>query len=305
MIRLLVFCFVLLPLLSSAQTPVVSSGTLTHIPAFQSRFVKPHTVDIWLPQGYTKKKKYAVLYMQDGSDLFDSSLNELHVEWQADETITRLIKQDSIRNCIVVAIWSDNKTRHSEYMPQKPFESLSQKQQDSMYDVKVGKSKMLLQKVQSDNYLKFIVQELKPYVDSNYSTSKKMEHTFIAGSSMGGLISMYALCEYPKVFGGAACLSTWWPGLLPSKNNVLATAIENYLLNSLPSPSTHKIYVDCGTVMEDYAIKPLQEKMDSVLYKKGYVQGKNFMSLVFTGARHTTKEWQSRFSIPLVFLLKK
>ena len=76
----------------------------------------------------------------------------------------------------------------------------------------------------SDNYLKFLVTELKPFIDKKYSVYKDMNHTFIAGSSMGGLISMYAICEYPRVFGGAACMSTHWPGIFSAEGNPVPDA---------------------------------------------------------------------------------
>ena len=81
--------------------------------------------------------------------------------------------------------------------------------------------------VQSDAYLKFLVTELKPFIDSTFSVATDRSNTFIAGSSMGGLISMYAVCEYPAVFGGAACLSTHWPGIFTAENNPIPEAFEN------------------------------------------------------------------------------
>ena len=86
-------------------------------------------------------------------------------------------------------------------------------------------------KIQSDNYLKFLVKELKPFIDSSFSTLKDQQNTFIAGSSMGGLISMYAICEYPLVFGGAACLSTHWPGIFTMINNYSS---RNVILRKFP-----------------------------------------------------------------------
>ncbi len=84
-------------------------------------------------------------------------------------------------------------------------------------------------KIYSDEYLKFLVKELKPFVDKNYSTYTDAPHTFMMGSSMGGLISMYAICEYPEVFGGAICMSTHWPGIFVSENNPIPLAFQNYL----------------------------------------------------------------------------
>ncbi len=92
-----------------------------------------------------------------------------------------------------------------------------------------------------------MVNELKPFIDSNFATLGDQSNTFVAGSSMGGLISLYAVCEYPDVFGGAACLSTHWPGVFNSEHNPIPAAFIRYLESHLPSPVNHKLYFDYGT----------------------------------------------------------
>src|SRR6185436_3742307 len=122
------------------------------------------------------------------------------------------------------------KSRHSDYFPQKAFEALSQDQKDFITKQlqSAGKTTEVFQP-KSDGYLKFIVSELKPYIDKTFSTKADRKNTFIAGSSMGGLISLYAICEYPTIFGGAACLSTHWPGIFAVDNNPFPDAMINYL----------------------------------------------------------------------------
>ena len=115
-------------------------------------------------------------------------------------------------------------------------------------------------KVNSDNYLKFIVKELKPFVDKNFSVSSDKANTFIAGSSMGGLISLYAICEYPDVFEGAACLSTHWPGVFNADHNPIPKAFMDYLKKHLPDPKTHKIYFDYGDQTLDAMYGPFQNR---------------------------------------------
>ncbi len=101
--------------------------------------------------------------------------------------------------------------------------------------------------VRSDKYLHFLVRELKPYIDENFPVLKDRDNTFVMGSSMGGLISIYAISEYPDVFGGAACLSTHWPGAIPHENNPYPVRTREYLAENLPSPDTHRIWFDHGT----------------------------------------------------------
>jgi enterochelin esterase-like enzyme len=281
----------------------VSSGTVKHFEKFNSAFVNARNVDVWLPENYNLKTKYAVLYMHDGQMLFDSTSTWNHQEWGVDETLTQLKKENKIKDLIVVGIWNNNKTRHSDYFPQKPFETLNQAQQDSIYQLNRKENQSLFSaKIQSDNYLKFIVNELKPFIDISFSTNSNRKNTFIAGSSMGGLISLYAICEYPSVFGGAACLSTHWPGIMPSENNPIPAVFMAYLKANLPSPKKHKIYFDHGTATLDAFYKPFQQQVDVMMKTKGF-SNKNWLTKEFIGDDHSEKSWKKRLNIPLAFLL--
>ena len=303
MVKNIFLLFGLIPIFTFAQTPKVSSGSIKHFQSFQSKYVTARNVDVWLPDGYTPKKKYAVLYMQDGQALFDSAVAEDKLEWGVDETFAKLINERKIKNCIVVGVWNTGKLRHSDYFPQKPFETISKPKQDSLYKIIFNGVLMMSEKVQSDNYLKFVVKELKLFIDNKFSTLKDKGNTFIAGSSMGGLISMYAVCEYPDVFGGAACLSTWWPGLLPSAKNPIPLAFNQYLQTNMPPGKSHKLYFDTGTTGFDIYIKPLQPNVDTIILNKGY-SAENFLSREFKGAGHSGKFWRERLEIPIIFLLE-
>jgi enterochelin esterase-like enzyme len=121
---------------------------------------------------------------------------------------------------------------------------------------------------------------------------------------MGGLISMYALCEYPDVFGGAACLSTHWPGTFSMDNNPIPAAFMKYMRTHLPSPKTHKIYFDYGDATLDALYPPLQQMADEIMKEKGF-NAKNWLTKFFPGEDHSENAWKKRLDIPLVFLLKK
>ncbi len=278
--------------------PDVSSGKIIRINQFSSKYVAPRNIDIWLPENFNPNKKYAVFYMHDGQMLFDPTINWNNSEWKVDESYTELSKKIKIKDCIIVGLWNTGATRHSEYFPQKAFESLSKDLQNQTLE------KYFLGKVQSDNYLKFIVEELKPFIDKNYPTLKDRDNTYIAGSSMGGLISMYAICEYPEVFGGAACLSTHWVGITDLSNDEIPSAFENYLRQKLPNPKTHKIYFDFGTEGLDSRYEKYQNKVDLIMKEKGFNKN-NWATKKFESANHSENAWSKRFSIPLEFLLKK
>lgn len=289
-----------------AQTPVVSSGSIQRFANFVSKYVDGRNIDVWLPDGYTANKKYAVLYMHDGNSLFDSSIMWNHQEWAVDETIGKLLKEKKIKNVIVVGVWNNGQKRHAEYFPQQPYEAgLTETQKEFVTKQlqEKGRTSESFQPI-SDNYLKFLVEELKPFVDSAFSTKKDRKNTFIAGSSMGGLISMYAICEYPNVFGGAACLSTHWPGIFGVDENPVPAAFLNYLQNNLPNSKSHKIYFDYGDQTLDALYPALQIKVDKVLEDKGFTS-KNWITKYFPGEDHSEKAWAKRLNKPLLFLLKK
>ncbi len=301
------FFFLFLPLFFSVQAqnivPKVSSGKLVRIENFQSKYVTSRNIDIWFPKDYDDKKKFAVLYMHDGQALYDSATTWNHQAWDVDDVAGKLLAEGKLKNFIVVGIWNGGQTRHPDYFPQKPFENLSKIEKDTVTAQlqMAGRTKESFNP-QSDNYLKFIVKELKPFIDKTYSVYTNQKNTFIAGSSMGGLISMYAICEYPNVFGGAACLSTHWVGTFTPKNNPTPNAFINYLHKNLPTPKNHKIYFDCGDQTLDALYPSIQKKVDELMVAKGYSQ-KNWTTKYFPGENHSEKAWNKRLDIPLQFLL--
>ena len=288
---------------SYAQPLTVASGTLKRYENVPSRFVQPRNVDVWLPAGYDSTKRYAVLYMHDGQSLFDSTTTWNHQSWDVDDVAARLIKEHTVQPFIVVGIWNAGKNRHANYFPQKPYKSLTptQKKRIEQQLQSAGRTPNSFQP-NSDDYLKFLVTELKPLIDKNYSVYTDPNHTFIAGSSMGGLVSMYAICEYPAVFGGAACLSTHWPGVFSMDNNPIPDAFVSYLNMHLPDPNNHKIYFDYGDQTLDALYPPLQQKVDAVMKQKGY-SATHWQTRFFPGESHSENSWRKRLAIPVVFLL--
>jgi enterochelin esterase-like enzyme len=291
--------------LTYAQEVAVSSGNLRRLQSFKSQYVDARNVDIWLPDGYSTKEKYAVIYMHDGQMLYDAKSTWNKQSWEIDETASRLIAEGKTQQFIVVGIWNNGLKRHSEYFPNKPYQTIDTDQQKIISDIliKRGKTNSKFNPI-SDNYLKFIVTELKPFIDNNFYTYSDSSHTFIAGSSMGGLISLYAICEFPKVFGGAACLSTHWTGIYQNNDNPIPDAFFSYLKKNLPNPKNHKIYFDYGDKTLDSLYKPTQTKVDKVLMIKGYTS-LNAKTNYFPGDDHSEKSWKKRINIPLEFFLKQ
>lgn len=176
-------------------------------PDFQSRFVAPRHVDVWCPPLATAATavRYPVIYMHDGQNLFDPTTSlTTGVAWGVDAALARLIATGVTAGAIIVGIWN-TPLRVREYMPAQPLATAEATPARQQFETQLGGLPL------SDNYLRFLVHELKPFIDTTYHTLPGPAHTFVMGSSMGGLISLYALAQYPAVFGAAGCVSTHWP----------------------------------------------------------------------------------------------
>lgn len=281
----------------------LSNGNLYRLDSIKSKYIKTRPVDVWLPDEYTPAKKYAVMYMHDGQMLFDANTTWNKQEWKIDEVADQLNKDNTIRDFIVVAIHNIPKIRWQDLFPEKAITNANTQITDTLMA-----SYMLddfdISNLSGDDYLKFLVHELKPLVDVNFSVKTDKDNTFIAGSSMGGLMSMYAISEYPEVFSGAACLSTHWIGFKPSDNTILSKLIFDYVKQNVPSAKSHKLYFDYGTKTLDQYYLKYGPKVDSVYLNNGYTN-KNFKNLKFEGEDHSENSWQKRINIPFKFLLKK
>ncbi|GAA3966420.1 alpha/beta hydrolase [Hymenobacter antarcticus] len=268
-------------------------GRIEHLANFPSRFVKPRNVDVWLPEGYPQPgTRYAVLYMQDGQNLFNPKNSYGGVAWEVDSTLAALSR--SVRPCIVVGIWNTDR-RFTEYAPARPYAAMSLARREKINQERPGQPL-------SDEYLKFIVRELKPYVDKHFQTAPRRANTFVAGSSMGGLISLYAALEYPNVFGGAACFSTHWPLSLKENTPDFTSAMVQYLDRKLPRRHRPKLYFDYGSATLDARYQPHQLRVDSVMRAHGY-DSTTWRTRSFPGAAHNEAAWKKRVPLALPFLL--
>jgi len=285
--------------------PEVAAGRIVDLGVVESKFTDPRRVVVWLPTGYRPRgPKYAVLYMHDGQNLFDKKTAGYGKEWQIDEHLDRLIAAKKVRPTIVVGIWSTPK-RLREYVPSKAFATLPRQYTDRVRALYQGDPL-------SDGYLKFLVRELKPRIDSRFNVKTDRANTVVMGSSMGGLISLYAIDEYPKIFGGAGMVSTHWPLFLPTDGSkkisdaeyeVVSSAFERYLKPALPDPRTHRLYFDHGSETLDAVYDRYQKRVDAVVAERGYKPGANWLTRSFPGQAHDEISWASRVDVPLRFLL--
>ena len=279
-------------------------GSLDQLGNMQSRHADPRKVTVWLPDDYDPKgPPYAVLYMHDGQNLFDKATAGYGMEWKVDEVVDRLVRDGRMRRTIIVGIWNTPK-RLRDYVPSKAFTHLLPKYMDRVRGLYGGDPL-------SDGYLKFIARELKPRIDKRYNVATDRANTVIMGSSMGALISLYAINEYPDIFGGAGMVSTHWPLFLPTEGKsisdaeyeIVSGAFERYLRPSLVGPRSHRLYFDHGSETLDRNYARYQERIDRIVEARGYRRNVNWISRNFPGAAHNEDSWAERVEIPLRFLL--
>lgn len=296
-----------LSIVSCTQETVPDNGTTTLLENFKSEFIPDRNVMVWTPANYSGEgDPFKVLYMFDGQMLFDSTTTWNGQEWDVDGILSKLLKEEKIPNVMVVGLYNGGPERRTiEYFPEKGFLNFTPEEKEYLLtELREKQQFVVADKPESDNYLRFMVKEVKPWIDKNYNTLPGKEATYIAGSSYGGLMSLYAICEYPEVFGGAACLSTHWPGLYEEKDNPVPDALFKYFGENLPSPEDHKIYFDYGTETLDALYEPYQLRMNEIMAANGYDES-NFLCKKFPGHLHDERSWKSRFHIPVEFLIGK
>lgn len=307
-------CAVPVPQPSAAPS---GSGRFVDHDNFPSELVAPRRLRVWLPPEYdAAREPFSVLYMHDGQNLFDPPGPMARGAWEVDRHLLALRKANAVRPTIVVAIWNAQSERAREYGPQAAIESLPAELRRIVPRRGSGGETTPL----ADAYVRFLVTELKPFIDARYRTRAGRDDTFVMGSSMGGLISLYALASYPGVFGAAGCLSTHWvittnyaafpdqfaPGARGDPRvDRMAAAYRDWLREHLPAAERHRLYFDHGTQGLDGLYGPHQQKVDELLLAKGYRSGIDWTTRVFAGAPHDESAWRDRLAIPLTFLLHR
>jgi enterochelin esterase-like enzyme len=282
----------------------VNTGTLLRT-NIESEFISDRPLDIWLPRTYDGKRKHAVLCMYDAQMLFDGSSTWNGQEWRVDEVVDSLLGKKTIIPTVVVALHNGGQKRNFEYFPQKPAEKLHATFSDSvMSEIAQRYGSDTVFSVSSDAYLKYVTHEVLPMVWDNFKVYKEPSVTAIMGSSMGGLMSMYAIGEYPDIFGTALCMSTHWPGGF-APNEEIPTVFNAYVKQNIIPERVGKIYFDYGTETLDAMYEPFQNQVNEVLEENGFVQGENWTTENFPGAAHDEKSWAKRLHIPLIFAFGK
>jgi predicted alpha/beta superfamily hydrolase len=241
---------------------------------FQSQYLDAErTLIVYVPPNYERDltRRYPVLYMHDGQNLFDPSTAFGGNEWRLDDTAEELIEQGAIEPLIIVGIYNTGEQRLHEYTPTA--------------DAKLGGGK-------ADLYGRMIVEEVKPFIDKAYRTRSGAENTGMGGSSLGGLVTLHLGLRYPNVFGKLAVLSpsVWWD------NKFILREIEK-----LPAKPPLKIWLDMGTAEGGMSLEDTEMLRDA-MSAKGWQVGRDLAYSEIEGATHSEVAWAERVGPFLRFL---
>ncbi len=242
---------------------------------FRSRFLPTRRdVLVYLPPGYdaAARRRYPVLYLQDGQNLFDGRTSYVRgSSWMVGETADRLIEAGEIEPLIIVGVYNAGKHRLEEYTPTR----------DPVY----GGGK-------ANRYERLLIEDLKPWVDRAYRTLDGPEHTGIGGSSLGGLVSLYLGLRRPDVFGRLAVLSpsVWW-----HRRSILSFVSK---ANPVPRP---RIWLDMGTDEGPAGLRN-SDQLEQTLLQRGWREGQDLLYMRVQGGRHDEAAWSLRVCPFLQFL---
>ncbi|MEM1095467.1 MAG: alpha/beta hydrolase-fold protein [Bacteroidota bacterium] len=245
-------------------------------------------VDVWLPVGYDPHAHpYPLIIAQDGQNLFIPSESFVGIDWGVDEMMHHLISAGEVRPAVVVGVWNSSK-RLQEYMPEQPLAPHRYHKMKASFAKRFGGVPC------SDAYLWQLINRVIPFVEAEYNVTSESSERFLMGSSMGGLISLYGLCQYSDHFGGAACLST--------SLTIIGEALHDYIDASSLDPNRHRVYLDYGVEGETPAYERAMQRLERQFKHRGYREGQ-LEVVEEPGAPHSEAAWRGRLDRPLRFLL--
>ncbi len=263
------------------------NGTLIYWTDVASKFLteKRH-VEIWLPAGYAEnpEKRYKVLYMSDGENLFDPRIANTGTDWGVDEAVTALAGEGAIEPVIVVGVWSSSR-RGEEYSPWHG----------------------------APLYARFLIEELGPRVNAEFRTLTGPRNTAHMGSSMGGLLSFYLAVHHPEAFGACGCVSTHFPlseAVVAAHFKNIETSAEPdetpYILRDIEKglkvPPRARFWFDYGTEGLDAEYGATHDAMRAWLVAQNLVEGRDYVIREYAGATHNEASWRARLKDSLLFL---
>lgn len=264
----------------------------------------PMRVTVWLPPGYDSAagRRYPVLYMWDGQNLFDPATTHYGKAWMMQEVMADLVATQRAEPHIVVGIWSPpGADRYRVYLPPPLYRGVGETP-----DLQAVMRRMAGGEPAGDAMLAWAADTLKPRVDATFRTRTGPRDTTIAGASMGGLMACYALSERPDVFGRAGCLSSHLmlvdPDLAKTHRGAIEGAWRAYLAARLGPPDGRRAWLDHGTLGLDANYAPFQVAVARSFAAQSWREGEDMTARVFAGTDHDENAWGARMADVLAWL---
>lgn len=303
MFRLLAALFALLGLAAplSAQS---DTGRLLEYERIAAEGLPDQRLSIWLPPGYdASDRRYPVLYMHDGHNLFDLKNSNFNKIWAADKAMLAAVASGKVEPHIIIGIWAPGPDRYRQYLPRSAYDAAPPAVRAQMDAMSNGGA------VVSDRYLAWIAGPLKSWVDASFRTRPGRDDTAIVGSSMGGLMSCYAFLERTEVFGRAGCVSSHWPAVDPrvvaGEDSGVKQMWDAWFAVRLGKPDGRRVWMDHGTATLDQFYAPYQQVVDARFAAAGWQKGRDWESKVYEGAEHEENAWAARLPEIFGWLLAK
>jgi predicted alpha/beta superfamily hydrolase len=254
------------------------TGNIKRHRGFRSKiFGNRRDVLVYLPRGYRRswRVRYPVLYLQDGQNVFDAATSFGGVEWGVDETAQRLIRKNLMEPLIIVAVANTGENRIHEYAPTR-----------GVIDAKRKKRSRGLAR----SYGRFLIEELKPYIDTRYRTKPEAEFTGLGGSSLGALLTLSLGLWFPNVFTRLIVMSpsVWWDDCVIYK-----------MVEELDKKPPLKIWLDTGT--REPGWERARALLDRLI-EKGWTLGDDLIYAEIEGGDHSEGAWAARVDPALRFL---
>ncbi len=262
----------------------------------------PRDIYVWVPDVATPSDGFPVLYLQDGQNLFDARLVPFGTAWEVDRSVSRLVDAGAIAPVIVVGIAS-TPGRFNDYAPASILDRLGLAARTAVETAWGGAAK-------SADYARFVIEDLKTFIDDRFPTCPKAEATFVGGSSLGAVAALEILAHYPQRVAGAACLSahlsllpvTEREPLPPRFANAVTAAVARFADECLPDAGRHTIWIDRSTLAIDRFYEATHAALARALEKKGFIDGVDFAVRCYPGVGHDEGAWHSRLDDVLTFL---
>lgn len=273
---------------AALASPVLgwTGGTLGRIETLPRIGARPNAdprVRIWLPPGYEKSaRRYRTIYMLDGQFVFSGDSDGENFD--TDRRVARLAKAGRIAPTIIVAIDNLEEDRFLQYMPET-IHGQAKGALRATIDLEIARTKG--RPLVSRQFVEFLTQRLKPFVDAHYRTKPRRLDTAIFGASMGGVMAGAIFVEAQQAFGRGACMSPNWP--IYNKDMIdhpqLLSIWPEYFAR-LGAPAGRRLWLDHGTQMMDGGMAPHQINIARRLADLGWRRGRNLETRVYQGAGH-------------------